>query len=57
MHITASTKMNGLRILDAFDFPWETLSQPGIGFLNLVAVYDTLVEHAVLVSNAVANDR
>ncbi len=57
IHDAATTEVHGLRVLDSLDFPRETLAQPRIRFFNLVSVLDTLVEHAVLVAYAVADDR
>ena len=57
LHIAAAAELDRLRIFDALDFPRKALAQPGVGLLDLVAVVDALVEHAVAVTNAVADDR
>ncbi len=46
---------DGLRKFVAFDLPREALAQPRIRLLDLVAVLDALVEHAVVVTDAVAD--
>jgi hypothetical protein len=51
-----AAKLDGLRKLVALDFPREAFPQPGIGFFDLVAIVDALVEHAVVVTDAVADD-
>src|SRR5690606_22209773 len=43
------------RALDALDFPREPVSQPGIRLLELIAVFNALPKHAVLVTNTVTN--
>jgi len=50
-------KMHCLFIFGTFDFPGMTATQPGIGFLYLVAGRYILAEHAVLIANAVADHR
>ncbi len=52
----APAEVNGLRVLDALDLPRKAFAQPGVGFLDLVAVLDALMKHAVVVANAVADD-
>ncbi len=49
--------MNRLRVLDAFYLPRKAFTQPRVGLLDLVAVVDALVEHAVVVADAVADHR
>ena len=43
--------------LDPFDLPGEALAQPRVRLLDLVTVLDPLVKHAVLVADAVTDDR
>src|SRR5210317_2287687 len=57
LHIAATAELDRLGIFDTLDFPGESFAQPGIGLLNLVAVFETLVEHPVLVADAIADDR
>ena len=49
-----AAELDGLRELETLDLPGKPLSQPGIGFLDLVTVVELLAKHAVLVANAVA---
>ena len=54
--IAASAELDVLGVLDAFDFPRKSLTQPGIRLLDLMAVLDALVKHPVLIANAVSHD-
>ena len=56
LYVAAAAEVDRLRVLDALDLPRETLAQPRVGFFDLVAVLDPLVEHPVLVADAVARD-
>ena len=51
-----AAELDGLCKFETFDLPGESFAQPRIGFLDLVAVVDTLMEHAVVVADAVADD-
>ena len=52
-----TAELDGLGKLVALDLPGEALAQPGVRLLDLVAVFDALVEHAVVVADAVAHHR
>ena len=51
------TELDDLSELEALDLPGETFTQPGIGLLYLITVFDELMEHAVVIADAVAHDR
>ena len=55
--LDSAAELDGLRELEAFHFPREPFAQPRIRFFHLVAVFEPLAEHAVLVANAIADDR
>ncbi len=50
------TESDRLGKFESFHFPRKTFAQPGIGLFNLVAVFEALVKHPVLVADAVADD-
>ena len=49
--------MHGLGEFEALDLPAEAIAQPGIRLFDLVAVLEALVKHAVVITNAVTDDR
>ena len=52
LHVAAAAEVNRLQVLDALDLPRETLAQPRVGFLDLVAVLDgTKAVGVVLMTN------
>ena len=56
LHVGATAEVHRLRILDTFDLPRESFTQPRVGLFDLVAVFYALVEHPVLVADAVTGD-
>ena len=53
----AATELDRLRKLEAFNLPRKALAQPRVRILYLESVLDALVEHAVVVANAVTDNR
>ena len=52
-----AAKLDGLRKFITLDLPREAFAQPRIRLLDLAAVFYALVEHAVVVTDAVADHR
>jgi hypothetical protein len=51
-----TAKSDGLREFETLDLPRESFAQPGIGFLDLITVVDSLMEHTVVITYTVTDD-
>ena len=50
-------EVNSSSVFRTFQFPRIAIAKPVIRILNLSAVFDMLIEHAVFVSNTVSQNR